>query len=597
MYAPKNLLTQWSRLIMGSLAAAGIEQVVISPGSRNGPLTIAALGEAGLTCFSVIDERSAGFFALGLTRVTGKPVALLCTSGSALAHYLPALIEAHHAELPIVVISADRPQELVLTSAPQTIRQANLYGQYAKLFSDLGDARADDDNLRALLRKITQAVHVARSGSPGPVHLNVPMRKPLEPEDALTPEQRNLVERVDQVLARGLRLPESKLALPEDALVALTARLREEPALLLSAGPIPTPALRALTRIAERTGAYLLSEMPGKAAPVEGLARLLGKGSPGRGGQLPSPKLVVHFGPPPLSASWQARLKDLEAELIVLGAGEHPDAGGRASTVLKGDLPLLLARLERDLEASLPPPDRAAFTSEFEQAARAIVERIVRETTLAGYKPPASTPTGVPLLAEPAAVAHVLSALPTGAELCLGNSLPVRLASWVAPTCQLSDVRVHTQRGAAGIDGLIAGAAGVCTAAARPTLLLLGDVSAAHDLSSLILARQVQHPLCICILDNDGGRIFDHLPLAADYGNRPEFRFWLTPPGIDWQAAAQAYGVAFRSASHLDGVQREVRAALTQSGPTLLLLRTDAESSKALLRAFGPAVRQGGGLN
>lgn len=592
MYAPQNLLTQWSRLVMGALAAAGIEHVVISPGSRNGPLTIAALAHAGLSKFSVIDERSAGFFALGLTRVTGKPVALLCTSGSALAHYLPALIEAHHAELPLVVLSADRPQELEHTSAPQTIHQANLYGRYAKLFIDLGDARADDDNLHALARKITQAVHVARSSAPGPVHINVPMRKPLEPEDALTPEQRALVTRVDGVLGRGLRLPESKLALTEEIHAELRSKICDEPALLLSAGPLPTESLRLLARVAERAGAYLLSEMPGNAAPVEGLARLLGKGS-----QLPEPRVIIHFGPPPLSASWQARLKDGVAELIVVGAGEHPDAGGRANAVLKCDVHLLLARLADELQASEPPPARAAFTAEFERTARGVVERIVRETTLAGYKPPASTPSGVPLLAEPAAVAHVLAALPAGAELCLGNSLPVRLASWVAPTCQLEDVRVHTQRGAAGIDGLIAGAAGVCTAAGRPTLLLVGDVSAAHDLSSLTLARQVQHPLCICVLDNDGGRIFDHLPLASGLGNHPDFRFWLTPPGIDWQAAAQAYGVAFRSASHLDGVEREVRSALSTPGPTLLLLRTDSESSKALLRAFGPAVRQGGGLN
>ena len=592
MYAPQNLLTEWSRLTIGALAAAGIEHVVVSPGSRNGPLTLAAALHPDLVLHSVIDERSAGFFALGLARVTGQPAALLCTSGSALAHYLPALIEAHHAELPLIVLSADRPQELQHTSAPQTIHQSNLYGHYAKLFIDLGDARADDDNLRALARKVAQAVHVARSGAPGPVHLNVPLRKPLEPQEAVTPEQRSLCERVDRVLENVVDLPPTKATPSDAARAALLRRLETEPLLLLSVGPLKSELVRRLEHLAAAHDTYLFSELPGAAVPVEGLARLLAKDA-----DLPAPKVVLHFGPPPLSAAWQARLKDLEVELIIVAAGEFPDAGGHASSILQADVGEFLTRLEEDLAGLSPPAGRAAFTQRLTEAAAAIVERVVRETTFAGYRPPPSSPSGVPLLAEPAAVAQVLSALPPSVELCLGNSLPVRLASWVGPTVRLEDVVVHTQRGAAGIDGLIAGAAGTSVAARRPTLLLLGDVSAAHDLSSLALARQVQHPLCICVLDNDGGRIFDHLPLAATHGKKPEFRYWLTPPHIDWQAAAKAYGVSYQSPTHLDGIDRAVKSALAEKGCTLLVLRTDSESSRALLRAFGPPVRAEGGLN
>jgi len=592
MYAPQNLLTQWARLTVGALALSGVEHIVVSPGSRNGPLTLAALARPDLVQVSVIDERSAAFFALGITRVTGRPVALLCTSGSALAHYLPALIEAHHAELPIIVLSADRPQELEHTSAPQTIHQAELYGRYAKIFIDLGDARADDDNLFAVARKVAQAVHTARSSPAGPVHMNVPMRKPLEPADALTPEQRALSERVDRVLTRVVRMPPSILSIPAAARQELAIRIKEEPELVLSAGPLPKACLERLSSLARAHDLFLFCETPGLATPVEGMARLLGKDE-----QLPRPKTILHFGPPPLSASWQARLKDLDVPLVVVAAGEYPDAGGRASLVLKQDIPELLQLLEQDLAGLTPPDGRAQFTRRYEREALTVVERIVRETTLAGYKPPANSPSGVPLLSEPAAVAHVLSALPSGGELCLGNSLPVRLASWVAPTVNRSSVRVHTQRGAAGIDGLIAGAAGTSFAAGRPTLLLIGDVSAAHDLSSLALARQAKYPLCICVLDNDGGRIFDHLPLAAEIGKRPEFDFWRTPPRIDWQLAAEAFGIPYQAPTHLDRVEQAVRSALGTAGATLLCLRTDSDSSKDLLRALGPVVRQEGGLN
>lgn len=592
MYAPQNLLTQWSRLMMGALAAAGVEHLVVSPGSRNGPLTLAALRHPALTTYSIIDERSAGFFALGLARATGKPPALLCTSGSALAHYLPALIEAHHAELPLLILSADRPQELQHTSAPQTVHQDNVFGKYAKLFMDLGDPRADEDNLRGLARKVVQAVHTACSGPAGAVHLNAPLRKPLEPQDALTPEQRALCERVDHVLGSIVRIPPTMTTTSDAGRSELVLRFSEVPELLLSVGPVKTELQERVRRLAQGQSAFLFSEMPGGAAPVEGLARLLAKD-----GTLPPPKTILHFGPPPLSSSWQARLKDLDAELLVACAGEYPDPSGRARLVLQGDLGDLLTRLERELAGATPPNGRQAFSQRMEQEALAIVERITRETTLAGYRPPPSSPAGVPLMAEPAAVAQVLGALPASSVLCLGNSLPVRLASWVAPLARLEDVAVYTQRGAAGIDGLIAGATGTCVAAGRPTLLLLGDVSAAHDLSSLALAREVPVPLCICVLDNDGGRIFDHLPLAAELGKKPEFRFWLTPPRIDWHHAAKAYGVGYQSPTHLDGVARAIQDALSTPGATLLVLRTDSESSKALLRALGPAARSGGGLN
>jgi 2-succinyl-5-enolpyruvyl-6-hydroxy-3-cyclohexene-1-carboxylate synthase len=179
--SPPGLLTEWARLLMASLRAAGVRDVVLSPGSRSTPFTWAALQDAGLRCRTIIDERSAAFFAVGQARLTGLPTVLVCTSGSAAANYFPAVVEAAESATPLVLLTADRPFELQHAAAPQTIDQTRLFGDYARRFFELGMPDADPAMLEALQRMAAQAVLASRSPLPGPVHLNARARKPLEP--------------------------------------------------------------------------------------------------------------------------------------------------------------------------------------------------------------------------------------------------------------------------------------------------------------------------------------------------------------------------------------------------------------------------------
>ncbi|MGH7285972.1 MAG: thiamine pyrophosphate-binding protein, partial [Polyangiaceae bacterium] len=158
---PANVLTEWASLLFSSLASAGVTDVVVSPGSRSTPFVVAAVREPTITCHSVIDERAAAFFALGQARITGRPSVLLCTSGTAAAHYLPAIIEAGSAFIPLLVVTADRPTELQECAAPQTIDQTKIYGDHARRFFDLGMPDDSADSLRALRRVAHQAVFAA----------------------------------------------------------------------------------------------------------------------------------------------------------------------------------------------------------------------------------------------------------------------------------------------------------------------------------------------------------------------------------------------------------------------------------------------------
>ncbi len=200
---PANALGEWARLLVETLAAAGVRDVIISPGSRSTPFVWSALEQRQLRCHVLIDERAAGFFALGQARLTGVPSALLCTSGSALANYLPAVAEAALSATPLIVLSADRPYELMACGAAQTFDQVKIFEAFTRSFFDLGLPDESPPALSGLQRAVAQAVHTASFPVPGPVHLNARARKPLEPRPPQTDAERALNEHVTRLVARG----------------------------------------------------------------------------------------------------------------------------------------------------------------------------------------------------------------------------------------------------------------------------------------------------------------------------------------------------------------------------------------------------------
>jgi 2-succinyl-5-enolpyruvyl-6-hydroxy-3-cyclohexene-1-carboxylate synthase len=213
--APALVTTQWARVLLDGLAASGVRDVVVSPGSRSTPLVAAALADERLRCRWVIDERSAGFFGLGIAKATERPVLMICTSGTAGAHYLPALLEARYAHASLILATADRPPELQRCGANQTIDQRSLFGDVVTW--DLGLPDPSMRALRGLRRAAAQAVHAATT-PPGPVHLNVPFRKPLEPVVA-NPAERAWVTEVDRLLAPPItRAPAPSVVVSSDAL-------------------------------------------------------------------------------------------------------------------------------------------------------------------------------------------------------------------------------------------------------------------------------------------------------------------------------------------------------------------------------------------
>lgn len=619
----------WAHRLLAGVISAGVREIVISPGSRSSPLVLAAMdgaamdvtetGQAPPRCHIVVDERAAAFFALGCARATGRPAALICTSGSAGAHYLPALVEARHAFLPMIVLTADRPWELIGCGANQAIDQTRLFGDHVVGSFEVGLADDDPDARRALGRLAHQAVSRSQWPTPGGVHLNLHYRKPLEPTTHEPPVRRGS-DRLEDGRGgeqdRPVRIDTPRLT-PSAATVARMAdALRSAKRPLIACGPMPIEGAidrSALEAVARGAGVLLATEatsqarfrgIPEEAAPRE---RTPGDGTPGDGspedgtpgdgsqaigacrvdapgallptGEPHLPDLVLQLGAPPTSRSWSDLLQAVRADggrLLVAAAHGWPDPDSSARERIVTEPAALVEALGAAL-ASEAAPESAwiARRRRAEAAAWRAADRVLARDGLS----------------EAAVMRLATSALGDGDLLAIGNSLPVRLLdAWVPGDRVNAGVSVLHQRGASGIDGLVSGAAGAAVASGRRTLLVLGDVSLLHDLGGLAAARGVEVPFVVLAIDNGGGRIFDLLPIADHPAARDRFEPWHTPPRIDFAAAARTFGIDFHAADDAVTLTAALEVSLSRPRPTLIVATTPPGEAARDLRALATEI-------
>lgn len=563
------LQAAWAEWLLDGLIAAGIRRVVVSPGSRSTPLVlaIARAEEAGrLEATVIIDERAAAFFALGQARVSNRPSLLVCTSGSAGAHYLPAFVEAAESRVPMLALTADRPPELRGRGAPQTIEQSGMFGHFVRRSFEIGPAEADSRAVAGLLRTGLLAVHATRWPDPGPVHVNAAFRKPLEPDGGRHPEVEGLARQVADSLRHGLAAPDEPGVVPSpDALDAVAERLSNVGRGLLLLGPCgPTsaPSPDVVSDLARLTGFPVLAEATSQhrfgptrhrpaldiSEPMFGSTRFL---------EHAAPDFVLQVGGAPTGRALGAWIARSGVERIVLARHGVPEAFNQASRVVIGDLePTLRGLVER-----LGKAGRPVGTGEWPAEVVRIADRARALADEAAERPGS----------QGEAVRAAVDAIPRGGVLVVGNSMPVRDVDLYVPAGD-RDITVLAQRGAAGIDGLIAGAAGSAAASGRPTLLLLGDVSFQHDVGGLAVAAALGTPLAIVVIDNGGGRLFELLPVHGLPEAGPLFeRFFLTPPGVGVADAAGAFGVRSSLARGRGEIGQAIRACLDGDGSAAVI--------------------------
>ncbi len=576
-----NVNALWAGLLVEELIRHGVGLFVVCPGSRSAPLAVAVAHavEAGRAEWLVHhDERAAAFVALGWGRATGRPAAVVTTSGTAVANLMPAAVEADAAGVPLLLLTADRPPELRETGANQTIRQPPLFASVARWTFDVPPPTADVDPAFVL----TTAGHaVARSLAPaGPVHLNLAFREPLgqEPDGTDAAALLAPLSRWTETDHRytGLLIREAPLRMAR-----LAERLKSIKRGLVVLGPTDDPdAAEGAADIAECLGWPFLPDI-GSQARLGGAATAaphfdLALASPGFA-TAHAPDAVLLLGGRPVSKRLLALIDSAQPDpyVVIRPAIERFDPGHVVTNRGTAELLDAVTTLREELWQETPPV--SAWVQSWQRAAEAAETAAVREI---GRN-----------LSEPFVARAVAARVPADGSLVLAASMPVRDMDAFAPAARLA-VRVVANRGASGIDGTVATAHGVARGLGEPTVLLIGDLALLHDQTSLMLLRSGP-PVVVVVINNDGGGIFHFLPVARGAHPLDTDTFeaaMAAPHGLTFRYPAEQVGLAYHAPTTADAFEGALDAALASFASAVIEVRTDRAENEALHARITAAV-------
>src|SRR4051794_2391912 len=559
------------------LARSGVRRAVVCPGSRSTPLALALWREPEIEVAVIVDERSAGFFALGAAHAGGTPVAVLTTSGTAAANLHPAVCEADESHVPLLVLTSDRPPELRGVGAGQTIDQLKLYGDAVRWFCEAGTHDADDSGLLHLRQTACRACAEATGPHQGPVHVNLSWRDPLGPE----PRDGDVTATSPLALeGRGEGRPLTANALPPPpvagVLVGMVAEhVRANRRGLIVCGRQPDPELaQPLVALAAAAGYPILAEPtsqvrlgPHERVRVVSAYDAIARVAP----DSLTPELILRFGDMPTSKALRAWLASIPEcpQLVVDGGLGWNEPTRQAAAMVRAEPGEFAGELAAALNAEPAEGWVESWTAADAAAAAALGE---------GDQ-----------MSEAAVHAALGGLYADGDLVYTASSMPVRdQENFLRPGT--SAVRFLANRGANGIDGLISSGIGAAVASGSPTWIVTGDLGLHHDSNALAALWHVQETVRIVVLNNDGGGIFEHLPQAEQL-EREEFEaLFGTPLGFDVSALAAAYGVAHRRVSDL----AELRDATAQTGIVEIALdrRENADDRRRRLEAGAAAVSE-----
>jgi 2-succinyl-5-enolpyruvyl-6-hydroxy-3-cyclohexene-1-carboxylate synthase len=571
-----NLL--YTQLFVRALMDSGLTAVCISPGSRSTPLTLAFAAQKGIEIYRHLDERSAGFFALGLAVATERPVALVCTSGTAVANYFPAIVEANMSQVPLLILTGDRPHELRHSGANQTIDQVNIFGNHVLWAVDtpIPQANAPDVALRHVQTTAARAYATANGAAAngrrqGPVHINFPFRKPLEPE---TGDWRPETISKSPVASRQSPVAILTRSQQED----LTAVINHHERGLIVCGP-RCPGGNFPQAVA---GLSQISGWPILADPLSGVRfGLHGSGTVISGGyetymqgrlDWPEPEVILRFGAVPTSKWLNAYLERSQPahRIHIRANGVWADDAHQTTWFVAAD------------------EEQACY-----QMAQGVVPRLssrwldkVHGVETAVWQKIEELSADDADFADFWVVMDTVELLPPNGRLFVGNSLPIRhVDQFARPSTK--PLHVYANRGASGIDGNVSTALGYGAASRSPLVALLGDITFYHDMNGLLavagggwrvagetpLATRYSPPVTFVVINNNGGGIFRRLPIA---GFEPEFTdLFLTPHDLDFEHAARLYGLDFTRVTDRTTFRQALGENLYNPTPHLIEVQTN----------------------
>jgi 2-succinyl-5-enolpyruvyl-6-hydroxy-3-cyclohexene-1-carboxylate synthase len=553
-------LTRYTTSFVDELAANGLTDTVISPGSRSTPLAMTFAEHSKIKEWIIIDERSAAFFALGLAKKTKRPVALVCTSGTAAANYFPAIVEAHYSRVPLIVLTADRPHELRDVGAPQAIDQIKLYGNYVKWFHEMALPEGGLSILQYARNKAANAFWLAKEGNPGAVHLNFPFREPLMVDFQL-PDLWS-----SDNTSSSLPAYEGKKQLSGEQMDQIIKKLTNKQKGLIVCGPQPDLTLpKAVVKLADKWRIPILADPLSQVRSGEHISDLIIEGydaflrNETIRNQL-KPDFIIRIGAMPVSKAYLFYVKQYPDTLqIVIESNQ----GFREPTGNKTEF------LFADATACCEALSTVSIVNELNEE---WLKRWQQYNTIARkylYKKTSNE------IMEGEVIRALLAAVPSRSTIFIGNSMAVRdLDTFFLSTKK--QIEVLANRGANGIDGVVSSGIGAAAEGGRVTLVL-GDLSFFHDMNGLHAAMHYQLSLTILLINNNGGGIFSFLSQAND--SKHFEALFGTPLNIDFQHVVSMYGGYYSLANTEDEVKQELLNSYNRKGLTCIEVKTDRKTN------------------
>lgn len=566
-------LTAYIAAFVAELFSSGITDVVVSPGSRSTPMAMVMAEHPDLKVHIHVDERSAAFFALGMAKATNRPVAILCTSGTAAANYFPAVVEARYSRVPLIVLTADRPHELREVGAPQAIDQLHLYGKHVKWFAEMGLPEKSEEIIRYARTVCSRAVAIAKGAPSGPVHLNFPFREPLIPR---------LDENLFQLPERPkgyVKVHNGELAIEDDIVEEIAEKLKgKQRGVIVCGNMTDTKFVDAVTQLSATLNYPILADpLSQLRSGVHNLENIIDaydtflRNDDAK--EFLKPDVIIRFGAMPISKALTIFLKENHTadQYVIDGGGGWRDPASLSTDMIFCNETVFCEKL---LKVSK------------DQASKAFLEKWLSINELS--KATMKQVRDISELSEGRLFYQLADLLPEGATLFVGNSMPIRdLDSFFHNNGK--NIKVMANRGANGIDGTVSTALGAAVYS-QSMYLVLGDLTFFHDLNGLIVSKLYNIDIHIILVNNNGGGIFSFLP-QSEHPKNFELLFG-TPLNIEFEHAIRMFNGNFTKIQNWDHFDLEMKKSVDHSGINVYEIATNREKNRDEHREIWRSVSQ-----
>ncbi len=582
-----NRNTFWTDTFVDELTSLGVKYVCISPGSRNTPLTLAFAGNKKIKSFVIIDERSCGFFALGLAKADSSPVAVVCTSGTATAELYPAIIEAYQQRVPLIICTADRPPESLDCGANQTINQNNLYRNHIRWFFDVGLPEPTEKRIKHIRVIARRAVYESQLNSKGPVHLNFPFRKPFEPDTYTDTINEKILLAASSELKdkKSIFIKESISITEEKWFAQLTSLIKQKKKGIIIAGP--ENYYEGFTNKCSELGKLL-----GYPVFADGASQLrCGKHnkysiiinfdafvrSQGFSKKY-QPELIIHFGRTITSRNLDEYLDNVTAPRFMINEfGDWFDPSNKSISAFACKPVLFCDKMIDHLNANNFQQRDQKWLDDFiclDNKAEELKQKFISKTAFPS---------------ESRIINELFNLIPDNTNLMISNSMPVRDIDYFLSKSE-KNITLFNNRGASGIDGITSTSLGIAAISPKPTFLITGDLAFYHDLNGLLTSMKYKIPLVVLLINNNGGGIFEMLPISK-YGKIFKDNF-ITPHNLNFSYFVKGYNGHYEKIKNWTHLSNAFQKGIKRNKLTLLEIRTDAVLSLKQRKLYWQKVAQ-----